>query len=265
MKRSAAIGVTAMLCIGLLGGCGTDYNTAEDTVFLLKNGKVVSTDVEDFDTNTYKKEDLEKFVEEAVEAYNSENGKGTIEKKKLQVEGGTAVLTLEYATAEDYAKFNGEELFSGSIAESLTAGYKYDTKFAALEGKQPEFCEAADILAQDGLKVAVFKGDANIHVAGKVVYASADNTKLIDKNTVGYALGNNIVTGEDTETTEVVEKETEATEQPETESVEESGSVGEDEFDLGAEEEETVVFDFEEDEAADQELPASTYIYVIYK
>ena len=63
----------------------------------------------------------------------------------------------------------------------------------------------------------------------------------------------------------MVEKETEATEQPETEIVEESGSVGEDEFDLGAEEEETVVFEFEEDEAAEQELPASTYIYVIYK
>ena len=265
MKRSAAIGVTAMLCVGILGGCGTDYNTAEDTVFLLKNGKVVSTDVEDFDTNTYKKEDLEKYIDDAVEAYNSEYGKGTIEKKTLQVADGTAALTLDYETAADYAKTNGEKLFAGSIAESLTAGYKYDTEFASLEGKQPEFCEAAKILEQDGLKVVVFKGDANIQVAGKILYASAKNTKLIDKKTLGYSLGSNIVNGEDTETTEMVEKETETTEQQSEEIVEESGSVGEDEFDLGAAEEEAVVFEFEDDEVAEQEMPASTYTYVIYK
>ena len=264
MKRSAAIGTTMALCVCFFSGCGTNYNTVEDTVFLLKNGKVVSTDVEDFDTDTYSKEDLEKFVNEAVEAYNSEHGKDTIEKKKLKVENGTAVLTLEYASAEDYASFSGDELFAGSIAESLTAGYKYDTEFASLEGKQPQFCEASDILEQDGLKVVVFRGDANVNVAGKIVYVSAPNTKLVDKKTVGYSFGSNIVTGEETEPTETVEKETETTEQQIEENVESSGSVGEDEFDLGAEEEENVVFEFEEDEEVEQELSAS-YTYVIYK
>lgn len=264
MKRSAAVGTTMALCVCLFSGCGANYNTTEDTVFLLKNGKVVSTDVEEFDTDTYNKEDLEKFVDEAVEAYNSEHGKDTIEKKKLKIENGTAVLTLEYASAEDYAAFSGDELFAGSIAESLTAGYKYNTEFATLEGKQPEFCEASEILEQDGLKVVVFKGDANINVAGKIVYVSAPNTKLIDKKTVGYSFGSNIVTGEEKETTEVVEKETETTEQQVEENVESSGSVGEDEFDLGAEEEENVVFEFEEDEEVEQELSAS-YTYVIYK
>ena len=117
-----------------------------------------------------------------------------------------------------------------------------------------------------------FTGEEQITFIGNIVgmfCPSVDKQLMIlyvtCTSNIGYALGNNIVTGEDTETTEVVEKETEATEQQETEIVEESGSVGEDEFDLGAEEEETVVFEFEEDEAADQELPASTYIYVIYK
>ena len=266
MKRSAAVGTTMALCVCLFSGCGANYNATEDTVFLLKNGKVVSTDVEDFDTDTYSKEDLEKFVDEAVEAYNSEHGKNTIEKKKLKVENETAVLTLEYASAEDYASFSGDELFAGSIAESLTAGYKYDTEFASLEGKQPQFCEASDILEQDGLKVVVFRGDANINVAGKIVYASAPDTKLVDKKTVGYSFGSNIVTGEEKESTEAVEaeQETEAAQQLEEETVESSGSVGEDEFDFGAEEEENVVFEFEEDEVVEQELPAS-YTYVIYK
>lgn len=264
MKRSAAIGATVMLCVGLLGGCGTDYNTAEDTIFLLKNGKVVSTDVEDFDTDTYKKEDLEKFIDEAIETYNLEHGKGAVEKKKLQIKDNTAVLTMEYETAEDYAAFNGSELFSGSIAESLTAGYKYDTQFALLDGDKPKFYEADQILEQDGWKVVVFKGDANIHVAGKIVYASAENTKLIDKKTIGYSLGNNLVTGtEEEESTEAVEAETQTTETLE-ETVEASGSVSDDEFDLGTDDEKQVVFDFKEDKVQETETPADA-IYVIYK
>ena len=128
MKRSAAIGTTMALCVCFFSGCGTNYNTVEDTVFLLKNGKVVSTDVEDFDTDTYSKEDLEKFVNEAVEAYNSEHGKDTIEKKKLKVENGTAVLTLEYASAEDYASFSGDAVTK--ITKGSTGNKKFYAKWS---------------------------------------------------------------------------------------------------------------------------------------
>lgn len=34
-----------------------------------------------------------------------------------------ATLTIAYRTAEDYQKFNDMELYTGSVAEALAAGY----------------------------------------------------------------------------------------------------------------------------------------------
>lgn len=265
MKRTVALGATMVLCVGLLSGCGKDYDTAEDTVFLLKNGKVISTDVEEFDLDTYSKDGLVTYIDEAVEAFNAKHGKGAVEKKKLLVENGTAVLTLEYASVEDFAEFRGTEMFSGSIAESLAAGYDYDLEFASVDGDKIKACDASDILLQDGLKVVVIKDNVNINVAGTILYASAKDTKLVDKKTIGYAGGKNLVTGEAISETEAVEIETEEETQQVEESMDESaGSVGEDEFDLGIDESENVTFDFDESEAVVQN-ESVTYKYVIYK
>lgn len=272
MKRVAVVGATVVLCMGLLSGCGTDYNTTEDTVFLLKNGKVVSTDVEDFDLDTYDKDEFETYVNDAVEEYNAEHGDGAVEKKKLRIEEGIAVLTLEYASVEDYVNFSGTELFTGSVAESLAAGYTFDDEFAAIDKKQVTACDSDDILAQDGLKVAVIKGCVNVNVAGKIVYASTQNTKLVDKNTLGFAAGSNLLGGESAVETEkaedateaVVENATEIQDSTESQEIVADGSIGDDEFDLGVEEEQDIVFDFE-DELPVIEGDSTGYIYVIYK
>lgn len=267
MKRTVALGATMVLCVGLLSGCGKDYNTAEDTVFLLKNGKVISTDVEAFDQNTYSKDGLVTYVDEAVEAFNAEHGKGAVSKKKLLVEDGTAVLTLEYASVEDFADFRGTELFTGSIAESLAAGYDFDVDFAEIDGDDVKECNASEILAQDGLKVAIIKDHVNVNVAGKIIYASAKNTQLIDKKTLGYNVGKSILGGDLVAGTEIMETESEVeTEKaPDVELADESaGSVGEDEFDLGEEAVENITFEFEDSEEAVQ-AESATYTYVIYK
>ena len=52
----------SILCAGMLSGCGTDYDTADEYSFAFKDGSIVSTDVEKFDTGTYDKDDLEKYV-----------------------------------------------------------------------------------------------------------------------------------------------------------------------------------------------------------
>ncbi len=47
MKKFAAIAMMLIMCVGLLAGCGSSYAADESTVFVLKNGQIVSTDVED--------------------------------------------------------------------------------------------------------------------------------------------------------------------------------------------------------------------------
>ncbi len=61
------------------------YYTKDSTVFVAKNGSVVSTDVEDFDTATYKQDDLQSYVDKSIDDYNKKND-GSVKLKKLTVE-----------------------------------------------------------------------------------------------------------------------------------------------------------------------------------
>lgn len=75
-----------------------------------KNGSVVSTDVEDFDTAAYKQDDLQSYVDKSIDDYNKKND-GSIKLKKLTVEKKKASLTMSYASTDEYTDFNGTKLF----------------------------------------------------------------------------------------------------------------------------------------------------------
>lgn len=63
MNKKLSMLLPVIATCGLLAGCGTDYYTKDSTVFVAKNGSVVSTDVEDFDTAAYKQDDLQSYVD----------------------------------------------------------------------------------------------------------------------------------------------------------------------------------------------------------
>ena len=97
MKKFTAILLSVVLCFGLLAGCGKDYKTQESTVFILKNGKIVTTDVEEF-SDTYDKTALETYINDTIKAYVDENGKDTVKLEELTVENNKATLIIEYAS-----------------------------------------------------------------------------------------------------------------------------------------------------------------------
>ena len=263
MKKYSAICLVIALCVTMLAGCGTSYSAEESTVFVQKHGKIVSTDVEDFDENTYDKDGLEKYVNETIDKYTSENGKNTVKLKELSVKDNSAVLTLEYKDAKAYSGFNGEELFTGTIAEALAAGYRFDTEFAS--GKAGEAVDSSEFL-DDDLKVVIVKANLDVNVKGKICYLSTQNTSLKDKSTVSIREGQNLLSKAEeseagTQETEAAEAVTEVTE------TEESGSVDDDEMLTGTEEETSVTFDFpeeEENEDTSDEF-SNVYTYIIYK
>ena len=115
MKRLAGICLSLILCVGMLAGCGTLVSSDDDLVYVDKKGKVTSIDVEDLDASYYDEDELNSFVKDEIDQYTAENGKGTVSLKDLKVEDGKAKLTMEYKTPEDYAAFNGIELYQGKI------------------------------------------------------------------------------------------------------------------------------------------------------
>jgi uncharacterized protein YxeA len=265
MKKTIATLLALVLCIGMLTGCGTNYATEESTVFVQKDGKVVSTDVESF-SDSYDEEELKNYVETTISEYTAQYGEDSVTLKDVAVADGKATLILSYASPEDYSRFNGIELFTGSIAEALAAGYKFDVDFADVTGDTPTACSASDFTGEDGYKVVVIKTNANVNVSGKICYVSQKNVSLVDKKTISIAVGNQLIDGAAVnEETEEVEKTTEAA----PEEVVDEGSVSEDEILTGEDEDTEIVFDFGEEEepyvASENSSYSSVYTYIIYK
>ena len=75
MKKFGQIVLVFLLSVGMFTGCGTSYKADESTVFVLKDGKIVSTDVENFDEKTYDKDGLKEYVKNEIDTYNEKNGK----------------------------------------------------------------------------------------------------------------------------------------------------------------------------------------------
>ena len=79
---------------------------------------------------------------------------------------------MSYASTDEYSDFNGTKLFSGTIAEALAAGYDFKTDFAAIDDGKAKKCESSEFLDENGYKVVVYEGSSNLHVKGKILYAS---------------------------------------------------------------------------------------------
>ena len=188
MRRRFVTGLTClMLAATLLGGCRQKTDLDSTSVYIRKDGSVSSAVYEAFDTDTYNKDELQKFVEDAVSAYNQTNAgvaaaytKDTDQAlsaaiRSLDVKGGEAVLKMEYASCKDYVQFNESE---GSITQ-MASGTVKGAKEAGIDLSQFELLnpEGSDKItanqAQKDASVLFVQGKASITVEGKVEYASA--------------------------------------------------------------------------------------------
>ena len=268
MKKFGQVLLLLLLCVGV-SGCGTSYKADESTVFVRKDGKIVSTDVEDFDEKTYDKDGLEKYVKNEISAYNDKNGKGSVSLKKLEFADNKATLTIAYNTASDYEKFNDMELFTGSIAEALAQGYAFDGEFASVSGGKITPCKSSDFINDSGYQVVIIRGNTNVKVKGKIAYVSTENTGYVDEQTIAIKEGTSLLSDKAGKDSTESEKGTEAAMPEDSTQVQEAdGSVSEDDLLNVTEESTEVEFHFDE---ADKEKEDSAsefsqvYTYIIYK
>ena len=259
MRKISAALVAVFLCIGLLAGCGADYSADESTVFINSDGTVVSTDVEEFDTDTYKEEDLKEYVEDTIDEYNDEAGQKAVSLKDLTVEKNKATLIIKYDSADHYKSFNGIELFNGTVAQALAAGYTFDGDFASIKDGKATACDSSKFTKKEGYKVVIFEGEAKIKLDSDILYASVDGLSLVDEQTIAIKAGSSLLaSGKDAGGTEIIEGSTEDTKI--VESVDDV-SVSDDEL-LDASTDEEKQFEFDDD---DENTSTTGLIYVIYK
>lgn len=183
-KRMAALGC----CIGmsmLLGACGAKLDVQENTIALQRNGKILEAAVESFDQSYYDQEELDTYVQNAVDDYTAEHGKKSVSVTDSKVEEKKAYLTLQYENAETFSDFTGIECFSGSIVEAQSAGYDFDLDFYPVtDGKADTKAVKGSTLLDDDLKVLIVKENSDLIVPGKIAYVSTEGTEVTSEKQV---------------------------------------------------------------------------------
>lgn len=207
MKKSISLLMVFVMALMLLTACGKPFAADSNTIYVQKKGKIIGAAVESFDKEYYNAEELQAYVEERVAAYTTEHGKKSIEVQEFSVEEGVAKLNMVYAGYEDYATFNEVEMFSGTVAQAMTAGYDFEDSFLKVEDGKLSGSANKDQATEDfEYKVVILNEKVNVKVDGTILYTSADYTSLIAEDTVSIALPENAQDGEELALTYIIYK-----------------------------------------------------------
>ncbi|WP_075719853.1 hypothetical protein [Roseburia sp. 499] len=188
MKKIISISLVCIMITGLLTGCGDSLDADCNTVYVQKKGTVIGASIEKMDKDYYKEDELEDFIDEKVEAYQTEHDKSSVKVSDFSVKDGVAELFMKYAGYEDYQEFNDVTLFAGTVPQALAAGYDFDTEFTAVkDGKASGEAESSKIKESDD-KVVILSEKIDVKVDGTVKYISSNYTSMKSDDTVSIKL-----------------------------------------------------------------------------
>ena len=184
-KRMVALSCCIGMCM-LMAACGTKLDVQENTIALQRNGKILEAAVETFDQSYYKEDELNSYIQNAVDDYTAEHGKKSVSVTESKVEEKKAYLTLQYENAETFQDFSGIECFSGSIVEAQSAGYDFEQDFYPVtDGKaDKKTVRGSSLLEDDDLKVLIVKENSDLIVPGKIAYVSTEGTEATSEKQV---------------------------------------------------------------------------------
>lgn len=244
--------VILVIGIFVFGSCGVDYTeTDTNTVFVLKNGKIVSTDIEKFDQNTYDSEKLKTYLASIVDTYNQENGEDSLKQKVLNVEENVATLVLEYVDTKVYTDINGVELFTGTIQEAKDAGYSFEDSYAKMKEGKAVVATADEFLNGEEYKVVIIKSNTKVVVPGEVCFVSTKNVATVGEDYIVIKDGAMLIAEEVEENTEFG-----------TEAEGSDGSITDEEM---ANTDGDIIFDFGDEPNEESSQYSEVLTYIIYK
>lgn len=178
MKKFKAYTVVIFMLMFLTGCSLKSFDADTNTVYVKKDGSVMEAIIEDFSESYYDEKELESVINDSIDEYNGDTEKIKVE--KFSVKDSTAKLITNYKTAEDFANFNEEDFFAGTISEAIKAGYDFDQEFTNLEEKIDISSETIQSLTQ--YKVVIFEEKAEIKTDSKIAYIS-NNVELVNEKT----------------------------------------------------------------------------------
>jgi hypothetical protein len=166
MMKKKLLLLVPVLLLGFLAACQSAPEITENTIIIQRNGTVIGALRESFDRDYYNPEELKDFVREKVGNYNARQGReDAVKLDFILVENQMASMNLIYAGYEDYAQFNGETLFVGSVTQALEAGHEISGDFGNRD------------------KVVVLSEQVNVVVPGRIRSVSSEDVTVVSRNT----------------------------------------------------------------------------------
>lgn len=186
-KQSASrmiISILSLTAMMVMVSCSSAKSEAEETLVSLgKEGMIQSNIVESFSESYYDEAELQQSILSQAAAYNRMNENGSIKVEKVEVKDGTALVSMTYAKAKDYASFNRAFFFVGEAQAAAEEGYELNVVLSGVKDSG-ETIGKADILAMNGVTLLITDISDAIALNGKALYVSGNVTVSGNANTV---------------------------------------------------------------------------------
>ena len=180
-----------ILCLLGISGCSkkditiTIDDVSENTMVAKSDGVIQVATVEKWDQSYYQLSELEEFIKEKINGYNSVEGekKVTIDENGLGLRDGKAIMLLTYAGMEQYSEFNevGAAYFNGGLKD-----VSLNLPKTLVAVKDDKAVETSDVIQNSKYKILVINEPYQVIVDGKIRYYSS-NAKVEDDHTIQTA------------------------------------------------------------------------------
>ena len=170
------------LAVLMLTGCTGKTSTAGSQIEVGRDGKITAALTESFDKEFYQLSELEDMLRTELSEYNTEAGSQRIELKSIEEKEGTCTLVLDYASWEDYAQYNQEPFFAGTVKEAGEAGV--DLNVLLMENGKDHTIGQSEITELEAYHLVAWNGSLPLHVPGKIRYYSEGITLSSAKDAV---------------------------------------------------------------------------------
>ena len=174
--------VTAMTAVMLFAftGCGKGGDVSgldRSSIVIEKDGKIVSTIIEDFAENYYDTAELQEMTENEINAFIVSKGEGAAEFDSLEKDGSKVKMVIKFGNAEDYSEFNSESLSYVTISDAIITG-KIDVNNLLDVNGAPADAEKAASLVNEHV---VITGCKNIVAFPYKIKYVSPGVKIVDK------------------------------------------------------------------------------------
>lgn len=206
LALTLALVLTALLAVGCAAKSGSaEFNPGRSSIFIKRDGSVMSASVEHTEQNYYSEDELKGFLETELSAFNAAQGSESAAYNKegaaklpaalvsCEVKGAdgnkTVKAVYEYSSADMLMALAGQikdeeikltALATDSVENRLGAGDLVGETFTDTRGKS---VESGKVTSQSKLRAVSCQGPAVIQTEGKVLYIS-EGCKMVDSYTV---------------------------------------------------------------------------------